>query len=482
MSAWSGALDGLAGRRPFATVGGGGLPRGGLDARLLAGLVILAGLLVGEGMALAHSYLWAAPLAALLLIAAAVDLPLVPFVGLVLLARVLTDDMASATSRHSGALNPSAAIAAILILVAIGLLVYRCKGLVPSLAIALGLGIWMAVAVESHGASTVTIREGVRELSIVAVAVIGYNARRALDLPTVARIVQAAGIIAALLAIFQLATHSGVNVGGDVRSNGTFAHPNDAAVFFAIAATASLWRFTDVGHKRLDAALAGVFALATLSTFSIDGFLTLLVMITAFGMLRPGSRRIKVRAAAIVGVLALAFLFSPVGSERLAGESGSEAGAAQAGARQSSSSLSWRFYKWKTLIPEWERSPYLGKGLGTTVTTEATAQSTTAGNLPHSEYVRYLVETGIVGFAALAAGMVMLIRRLNRGRRLAVAQGVAILALALIAGLLVNALAANTLLYTPAAYAAALIVGVSLRTVNAARDAERRRPRALAAR
>lgn len=469
MSAWPGALDGLAGRRPFAAPAGGGLPRGGLDARLLAGMLILAGLLVGEGMALAHSYLWAAPLACLLLIVAAVDLPLVPVIGLILLARVLTDDMASATSRHSGALNPSAAIAGVLILVAIGLLVYRRKGLVPALATALGIGVWMVVAVESHGASAVTIREGVRELSILAVAVIGYNARRAFDLPTVTRIVQVAGVLAALLAIFQLATHSGVNVGGDIRSHGTFAHPNDAAVFFAIAATASLWRFTDAGHSRLDAAFAATFALATLSTFSIDGFLTLLVMIAAFGLLRPGSRRLKLRAAALVGFLALAFLLSPVGSQRLAGESGGEAGAAQAGARQSSSSLSWRFYKWKTLIPEWERSPYLGKGLGTTVTTEATAQSSTAGNLPHSEYVRYLVETGIVGFAALAAGVVMLIRRLNRGRRRAATQGAAILALALIAGLLVNALAANTLLYTPAAYAAALVIGVSLRTVNGAR-------------
>ncbi len=476
MSAWSGALDGLAGRRPFATVGGGSLPRGGLDARVLTGLVILAGLLVGEGMALAHSYLWAAPLAALLLIVAAVDLPLVPLLGVVLFARVLTDNMASETSRHSASLNPSAAIAGLLILVAIGLLVYRRKGLIPALAIALGLGVWMAVAVHTEGASAVTVREGVRELSIVAVAVIGYNARRALDIPTVARIVQVAGVIAALLAIFQLATHSGVSVGGDVRSNGTFAHPNDAAVFFSIAAVASLWRFTDAGRRRLDIVLAGVFALATLSTFSIDGFLTLLVMIAAFGMLRPGSRRLKVRAAALVGVLGLAFLLSPVGSERLASESSAEVGA-QAH-RGSGSSLSWRIYKWETLIPEWERSPYLGKGLGTTVTTEATAQSTTAGNLPHSEYVRYLVETGIVGFAALAAGMVMLTRRLNRGRRLGGAQSAAILALALIAGLLVNALAANTLLYTPAAYAAALIIGVSLRTVNA----ERRRSKPLVAR
>jgi O-antigen ligase len=481
MSAWPGALDGLAGRRPFATAGGGGLPRGGLDARLLAGLVILAGLLVGEGMAVAHSYLWAAPLACLLLVAAAVDLPLVPFVGLILLVRVLTDDTASSASRHSAALNPSAAIAAVLILVAIGLLIYRRKGLVASIAVALGLGIWIAVAVHSQGASAVTIREGVRELSIVAVAVIAYNARRALSLPVAARIVQAAGIIAALLAIYQLGTHGGVSVGGQMRSNGTFAHPNDAAVFFAIAATVSLWRFTDVSRSRLDALLTGTFALAALSTFSIDGFFTLLVMIAAFGMLRPGSRRLKIRAAVLVGVLALSFLATPLGSERIASESSAEVGAQQ-GRHGSSSSLSWRLYKWETLIPEWERSPYIGKGLGTTVTSEATVQSTTAGNLPHSEFVRYLVETGVIGFVALLIVVVALIRRLNLGRRLKVERNSAALALALIAGLLVNALAANTLLYTPAAYATALVIGVALRMVNSARAAARQQLRAPIAR
>lgn len=474
MSAWPAGGIGLSGRNPLAAGETIPLPRGRPDARAIAGLAVLFGLLVGEGLAITQSYLWAAPLAGLLVVAAAVDLPLVPFVGGILFVRVLTDDFASATSRHSASLNPSALIAAMLILVAIGLLIHRRRGLVPTVMIGLALCLWMGVAIRSHGASAVTIREGVREMSIVAVAVIAYNARRALDVGVVARAIQVAGILAALLALYQLATHSGVNVGGDVRSNGTFAHPNDAAVFFSIAATASLWRYADLGRRRLDLMLALVFAAATISTFSIDGFLTLLVMIAAFGLIRPGSRRLKLRAGILVGVLAVAFLATPLGSERLASESSTELGSGQA--RQGgTNSLEWRLYKWETLIPEWERSPFVGKGLGTTVTSEATAQSTTAGNLPHSEYVRYLVETGALGFIAILAGLTMLVRRLNRGRRLAGTQNAAAFALALIAGLLVNGLAANTLLYTPAAYAAALVVGVALRTVNA------KRPRKAAA-
>lgn len=468
MSPLSGGAAGLAGRTPFGAGETLPLPRRP-DARLLVGLLILAALLVGEGIAITHSYLWAAPLAGLLVVAAAVDLPLIPFIGGILFVRVLSDDFASATSRHSASLNPSALIAAMLILVALGLLIHRRRGLVPTVMVGLGLCLWMAVAIRSNGASAVTIREGVREMSIIAVAVIAYNARRALDAGVITRLIQVAGIFAALLALYQLATHSGVSVGGQMRSNGTFAHPNDAAVFFSIAALASLWRYADFGRRRLDLLFAFVFAAATIATFSIDGFLTLLVMIAAFGLIRPGSRRLKLRAGILVGVLAVAFLATPLGSERLANESSTELGSGSA-RHGGTNSLEWRLYKWETLIPEWERSPFVGKGLGTTVTSEATAQSTTAGNLPHSEYVRYLVETGALGFIALMVGLVMLVRRLNRGRQMPGTRNAAAFALALIAGLLVNALAANTLLYTPAAYAAALVVGVALRTVKAQRQ------------
>ncbi len=477
MSAWS-APWGASGHLPPASWGPGSMRLRVPSARAIAGFAVLSCLLVGEGVALTHSYLWAAPLVCLLLIVAAVDLPLVPFVGVLLLVRVLTDDFASATSRHSGALNPSALFAAMLILVAIGLLVYRRRGLVTAVVVALGLGFWTLVAAHSHGASAVTVREGVREMSILAVGVIAYNARPTIDMSTAVRLIQLAGVIAALLALYQLATHSGVYIEGSSRSNGTFAHPNDAAVFFAIAAAASLWRYVDAGRRRLDLLFAATFVAATISTFSIDGFLTLLVMVGGFGMLRPGSRRLKLRAAALVGVLLAVFLATPLGSERIASESSTELGSTST-PHGSPNSLEWRLYKWETLLPEWEQSPFLGKGLGTTVTSEATTQSTTVGNLPHSEYVRYLVETGIVGFAALFVGTVLIARRLNRGRRLPLTGNATALALAVVAGLLVNALAANTLLYTPAAYAAALIVGVGLRTVKLARsgppDVARRR-------
>lgn len=456
------ALPSQYGWQPQREALAGG-PAPGFRDRLPGPALALAAfscLLVLQGAALTRSYLFAAPLLAFLIVALAVDLPLVLLLGVAFLGRVLTDDLASATSRHSSSLNPSALVAGLLILLAVGLIARRRRGVVPALAIGTWVALWTGVAVHAQGLSTLAIREGLREMSILAVAVIVVNSRGKLNMGVVTRLIQAAGAISALIALYQLGTHSGVDVAGQVRSNGTFAHPNDAAVYFAIATMASLWQYIDNGRRRLDLGLVLLFSAATISTFSLGGFFSLLVMIGAFGLMRSGSRRLKIGACALAGVLLVTFLATPLGSERLASESTTELGGSHRSA--SGNSLEWRLYKWETLIPEWEQAPWVGRGLGATVTAEATSQNTTVGNLPHSEYVRYLVETGAVGVATLLLTLAWLIRRLRRRRRRADPRNIAALGLAVAIGLLVDGLAANTVLYTPAAYAAAMLIAAAL--------------------
>jgi O-antigen ligase len=434
----------------------------------LAGAACLLLVLVLQGAALTQSYLWAAPLAALLLVAVAADIPLVPLIGVALLARVFTDDLASSASRSSGALNPSAGIAALLILVAAGLILRRRRGIWTVGAICLAIAIWTGTAVLAEGASTLTVREGVRELSIVALAVIVFNSRGVLSVKRVGRIVQIAGTIAALLALQQLATHSGDNIGGAIRAHGTFVHPNAAAVYFAIAAVVSLWLYLEQGRNRLDLGFLCLFTAACISTFSLDGFATLLVMVATLGLLRSGSQRLRFGILALVPLLLVIFLATPLGSERLASESTSEIGSVHKRGTADNSSLAWRFAKWESLIPEWERNPIVGRGLGTIVSEQEPTVGGTGSVLPHNEYVRYLVETGILGIAFILIGLRALIRRLRRGRRWGPTRNVAALGIAVLVGLMINGLAANTLLYTPPAYAAAMILAAVLAAISAA--------------
>ncbi len=465
-------------RSAWPTLAGPGLelPLREFDLRKALWLAGLIAVLVAEGFALTHSYMWAAPLACLLVVAIAIDIPLVPFLGVALLVRVLTDaSLSSPGIRHTGALNLSAAIALLFVLVAIGLALRQRRGLLPAALALLWLGFWTAITVKAQGASTETIREGVRETSIIAVALIVYNARKAIGVATAARIVQFAGVVAAIVALQQLATHSGLLINGDLRSNGTFVHPDGAAMFFAIATVASLWRYVDAGRGRLDALLAAIFAAATISTFSLTGLAALVLMLMTFGVLRPGSFQVKFRAFAIPIVILAAFLATPLGSERISEQSSTELTATRRSAEDTS--LAWRFYKWGLLLDEWEQAPFLGKGLGTTVALEGTIKNEKIEKVPHNEYLRYLLETGVIGLALLLAALVVLIRRLAARRTAAGPAGAAALGIAVVAGCLLDAVADNTVLYTTTGYAVAIIVAavLALRPAAARRSPAPRR-------
>ncbi|HXB63887.1 MAG TPA: O-antigen ligase family protein [Solirubrobacteraceae bacterium] len=455
-------------------------PRGSRRTALWIGGLIC--ILVAEGFAISHSYMWGAPLAAILFIAVATDLPIVPFLGVTLFVRVVTDNTGSANSHHSSSLGLAGVIAALIILAAIGPLVRRQGGARPALLALLWLCVWTGVAVHTNGASTETIREGVREASVVALAVLVYNTRGGVSVPTATRLVQFIGVVPACLALYQFATHTGLDIAGQIRANGTFVHPNSAAIFFAVAATVSLWRFLDNGRRRSDALLTVLFAAALIATFSIGGLLSLFVMLITLGALRPGSIRAKLGAVAVASFLILAFLATPLGAERLAQESKSNVVSAERG--EPNSSFAWRLNRWQALLPEWEQSPLLGQGLGTTVTAEATLSDRLAGKLPHNEYLRYLVETGIVGVATILCGLGVLIRALVRRRRIpgTLAAGTlnaATLALAVVAGCLFDALADNVFTTSITGYAAGLIVA-SVLTIPAV-DARRRTAARVAA-
>lgn len=437
-------------------------------------LGILISALAAEGLAVSHSYLWAAPLAGLLLVGIAVDLPVVPFLGLTLFVRVLTDNMGSGNSHHTGALNLAGAIAVLLILVAIGLLIRRQRGVQATVLALLWLCFWTLIAVHAQGTSAETIREGVREASVVALVVLVYNARGAVSVPTATRIIQFIGVVPAILALYQLVTHTGLEVAGQIRSNGTFVHPNSAAIFFAITAVVSLWRYLDNGRRRSDALLTALFAAALIATFSLDGLLSMIVMLMAFGALRPGSVRAKLGAFAVAALVILTFLATPLGAERIANASSSNVTTAEHGLPNSS--LAWRIYKWQTLLPEWERSPIFGQGLGTTVTSEATASSRLAGSVPHNEFLRYLVETGVVGLVTLLWALGILMRALARRRRVpgtrsAGTLNAASLAITIVIGCLFNSLGDNALIDSTTGYAVGLIVAavLSLPVVEARR-------------
>ena len=178
-----------------------------------------------------------------------------------------------------------------------------------------------------------------------------------------------------------------------------------------------------------------LFLAAQLGTASIGGFATVLAMMLVYLLVEAGRRVHRI----VLGLMALALavvmaLNSKVGAERLTEYTG--------GGSVDDTSLGWRFQAWEKVLAVWHEHPVFGNGLG------ATTSGIILHTIPHNEYVRLLAEVGVVGFTAtvlLAVWYaVAMIRRLRAGAPRAVCA----LALAVLAGAVVNALAANTILYT----------------------------------
>ena len=266
------------------------------------------------------------------------------------------------------------------------------------------------------------------------------------------------GFVPALVALYQLVTFTGAQSPiWHVRT------PGQRRDVLCTRCDRLALAYLDDGRRRLDAVLTAFFAAALIATYSIDGLITLAVMLIALGLLRPGSSRGKLGPCAVAGVVVLVFFATPLGSDRIAKESTTNIETTG----EPNSSLGWRLHKWKTLIPVWEKSPIFGQGLGTTTTGEGPPANPYVRKPPHNEYIRYMVETGVVGLVILLAALALPDPRSPPQAKNPRHAGCghpqrATLALVVVLGCLVNSLADNTLLVSPTCYAAALIVAAVL--------------------
>jgi len=63
-----------------------------------------------------------------------------------------------------------------------------------------------------------------------------------------------------------------------------------------------------------------------------------------------------------------------------------------------SNSLDWRIWHWQRLLGDWSTHKFFGKGFGVS---ELLVDST--GYLPHNDYLRLLLDLGIVGFGLISS-------------------------------------------------------------------------------
>jgi O-antigen ligase len=411
-------------------------------------LVLLAGYRLALNPRLVY------PLGAAVSIGVLTFVPAAVFIGLMLLARNVADAYAYTYFPVAGGMNAGALVGVL----ALGAGCLRLAGLrhAEGLGYALFLGlllsVWTIVGYTYFGTDGSITREFIRSASILVLGLVAADfVRRLADVDRIVAAVVLAAIVPAIAAIIEWVSSGDVTT----RASGTLAHPNAAAGVFGVALAVALWRLLE-RRSAAYAAAAVILAVAVLTTRSLGGLAQVLVTLLVYAVLtRRGGGRAVVAATAGIVIVAV-FTLTPLGSDRVQEVEKTRSYSAAVQGEQTNS-LDWRFGNWAKLIAAWQERPLLGYGSGTTATLVTPGE-----NIPHSDVIRLLVETGLVGFVFFGGAFIALVVALRRRAR-ASAEGAsyAAIVLGIVAGLAVHGLVNNVSTQTATMYALAVLVGAA---------------------
>ena len=377
----------------------------------------------------------------------------------VLMIRSITD--ASAATPIVAELNAGSLVGIVIILSAAGLVAARLaegriavRGLAVTFVIGGLIAYWFGIGVIRYGMDQTLTRELVRTASILAVALIAANSDRSITASRMGTIVVLAALIPAILVVWEAATSWSEMVGGGLRPRGTMSHPNAAAILFGIAAPMAAWKAI---HDRAGVHYlwaAGLFVLAVLLTRSMGGLAQLIIAMLALGALSNNGPVYRigviVTVAAIVGV----FVFDPLGISRVSEIESTNLSRAAGIAEAPPNSFEWRLINWAHFLDRWEEAKLLGHGLG--ATDEIVSP---LAHLPHSDPIRFLVETGVLGVTLIAAAGLFVLSRLFRFARNGPNASFSGATLAVLAGVGTHALVTHVSFNTAPVYVLAALLG-----------------------
>ncbi|MGC1395142.1 MAG: O-antigen ligase family protein [Coleofasciculaceae cyanobacterium] len=185
---------------------------------------------------------------------------------------------------------------------------------------------------------------------------------------------------------------------GISRIRGTLGHPNTFVTFILMFMGLTYWRFTQSKQCLpwiLLLALLAFFYVSTKSLFGLMMLGTFIVVLIAPRLSLP---------SLIGGIFLFAVVIGLFGSTEFGQERLGSIGQTPLGnpdidiwraillSAGDGNSFNWRIMQWTYLLGQWQLHPILGYGLG------ISAYVSTNNLYPHNDYVRALVEGGLVGF------------------------------------------------------------------------------------
>ena len=210
----------------------------------------------------------------------------------------------------------------------------------------------------------------------------------------------------------------GMPVAGPSRIRGTIGHPNGFASLLLLFISLTYWKLTISKPPWPWLVILGLLAFCFVSTKALTGLTMLAVFVLV--LVAPRLSLINLIGGVLFfGVIIALFANSEFGQQRLGSLANTPLLNPQMDLSRAillstgdGNSFNWRLSQWNllltTVFPEY---PIFGYGLGLSI------QAGGNGYLPHNDYVRALVEGGIVGFVtyigffvAIGLRLILLIR------------------------------------------------------------------------
>lgn len=363
-------------------------------------------------------------------------------------------------------INPAALAGLAILLIGVGwfaLLPKAERERVGGNALTIGLLAWVLAlspwaflpSVLRESAQSEGFREWLRLLSLAPVCAMAFALAARGEGKRVIGALMLSLMIPACAGAYQLVFHQGALVLGLHRIQGTFAHPNPYSFYLTVLLllTFQLWR--EQGRSLLWGGMAAIQLLLLAATFSFTGAIMFGVALAVLAIGASVKTRAALAGALIVFVCV--FLASDTGRSRardlLRWDNLDEVELTG----QETPSHVWRLLNWRHLYREWLKAPIFGHGLNSVprINPNLNHQAGGVGHDPHNDYMRYLVETGAIGFALWLAFLAWTGRALGRIASRAgdpIARQWAWIALALYAAWLVGSLNDNLISATAYQY------------------------------
>ncbi len=209
-----------------------------------------------------------------------------------------------------------------------------------------------------------------------------------------------------------LVFESGYSVEAGSRINGTLGHPSTFATFVLLFMGLTLWKLGSSKQRHYWVVLLCILAFLLVSAKSLTGMVMLVVFVLAYLIPRFNGINL-IGGLCLLTVIGLLFFSSDLGQERLQSLSGTpllnpdiDWSRAILLQWRDGNSFNWRIAQWTFLLQSWEQYPIWGYGLGTAIHISIFDTGS------HNDYIRFLVEEGIVGFTIFIAFLVVQLARL----------------------------------------------------------------------